>query len=315
MPQEAFAFRHYSLSGMTAGDIDPQDPDADHSHFSCMSPPYLVSNYVLSASYLIIVVVSAIQYYRFSKHCTQFVDFKRQKLFHVLIFMHCAIRASFFIVNPYGCDWDCWNGYCSFVMNSFPGVLFLSINMLLVFFWADLFYQAYQHSSMESVEKRRHIFVAMNVLLYLADIIFLVLYVVYEDSDVRWQINFGFAIMFACVSLAVGFGFVFFGLQLFMSMRKIPVHSKRKFEKMRKIGWVTVVFSIALTTRALFVLYVDWDMNAALDYYWVWFICYYLMLDVCPCGLLLIILRKIPKKRAPLLAYSDISEEGPDYHQ
>ncbi|EFJ19552.1 hypothetical protein SELMODRAFT_177501 [Selaginella moellendorffii] len=253
--------------------------------------------YALAALYAAIAIVALVQLIRIHRRVRDY-GWTTQKVFHLLNFLVCAVRASVFLfrrpaqhVGPHILQ--------SFLLD-LPGLLFFSTYTLLVLFWAEIFYQALSLPT----ENLRPSFLIINTAIYVFQIA--IWLIQWWDPMLVWDIFS--RVFFAGVSFAGALGFLLYGGRLFLMLRRFPIESKGRRKKLREVGCVTAICFTCFTIRSVVVAWSAFDKKAEIDvlYHPILNFLYFLLVEILPSALVLYILRKLPAKRATSTAYKAI---------
>lgn len=216
-----------------------------------------------------------------------------QKVFHLLNFLVCFLRALVFACRP---EIQSVSHFLRAVFLDFPGLLFFSTYTLLVLFWAEIYYQALS----KSTTNLKRSFLGLNFVVYAIQIA-LWAYSYTGDKEqetIGKQIS---GVFLAVVSLLAAGGFLLYGGRLFFMLRRFPIDSRGRRNKLQEVGLVTSICASCFLFRSFMVARSTFDHeHADLDVlgHPLLNILYYSGAEIIPSGLVLYILRKLPPKRS-----------------
>lgn len=245
--------------------------------------------YLLAALYGIVTLVALVQLTRIQLRVPEY-GWTTQKVFHFLNVLVNGVRCSIFAFHH---DLEQLKPeIVQHVVLDVPSLAFFTTYVLLVLFWAEIYYQARGVST----DGLRPTFYAINGIVYAIQIaLWLITW---------WKPTLAIVILskmfFAGVSLLAALGFVLYGGRLFFMLQQFPVESKGRRKKLREVGYVTTICFACFLIRCVMMCFNAFDEAANLDlmeHPALNFI-YYLLVEVLPSSLVLIILRKLPSKRA-----------------
>eukprot|EP00803_Ostreobium_quekettii_P005968 evm.model.scf_1924.1 EVM.evm.TU.scf_1924.1 scf_1924:5541-7136(-) len=130
--------------------------------------PYACYWYYLALAYGIIAFVAATQLIRIQQRVPDY-GWTTQKVFHLLNFLFCVLRAVSFalytLLDELN-DSNVHQAVAKLVVFDLPGLLFFTTFTLLVLFWAEIYHQA------SNVDTRflRPYFIKVNVLVYVVEV-------------------------------------------------------------------------------------------------------------------------------------------------
>lgn len=211
-----------------------------------------------------------------------------QKVFHLLNFLVCGLRASVFAARESVQQLP--SPVFRAMLLDLPGLLFFSTYTLLVLFWAEIYYQARSLPT----SSLRPLFGLINVGVYLVQS---VLWILETKGPRAVQLSGCFLAM---VSAAAALGFVLYGGRLFMMLRRFPIESRGRRKKLREVSLVTTICATCFLFRAIIAGWSAFDLEEAdLDVlgHPLLNLIYYLGAEIIPSALVLYILRKLPPKR------------------
>ncbi|CAD7704837.1 unnamed protein product [Ostreobium quekettii] len=222
-----------------------------------------------------------------------------QKVFHLLNFLFCVLRAVSFalytLLDELN-DSNVHQAVAKLVVFDLPGLLFFTTFTLLVLFWAEIYHQA------SNVDTRflRPYFIKVNVLVYVVEIILWGLSAVSLSHTWARYASAGFL---SAVSVGAVVGFLVYGCRLFSMLRQFPIESRGRHKKLQEVGLITVICSACFAIRALLlILYIvdDRDFDVDLMQNPLLNIMFYVACEILAAVLVLCILHRLPPKhKAP----------------
>lgn len=244
--------------------------------------------HALAVLYGFVAAVAFIQLIRIQLRVPEF-GWTTQKVFHLLNFVVNAVRSIVFVlrravqrIRP---------EVVQHILLDMPGLAFFTTYVLLVLFWAEIYYQARGVSS----DGLRPTFYTINIVVYTVQI---ALWLLMWWKPV--QVIFILSKMFiAGVSLFAAFGFLLYGGRLFLMLQRFPVESKGRRKKLQEVGYVTTICFSCFLVRCIMMCFNAFDKAADLDVlnHPVLNFLFYLLVEIVPSVLVLFILRKLPPKR------------------
>jgi len=244
--------------------------------------------YTLSGLYGLVAAVALIQLIRIELRVPEY-GWTTQKVFHFLNVVVNGVRCVVFIfrrsvqyIKP---------AILLHVLLDMPGLLFFTTYTLLVLFWAEIYYQA----RAISVDGYRPAFLTINGIIYLIQICIWI-YSWWSPSPVVEILS---KLFFAGVSFFAALGFLLYGGRLFFMLRRFPVESTGRRKKLQEVGYVTTICFTCFLIRCVMMFFSAFDKGANLDVldHPILNFMYYLIVEIVPSSLVLIILRKLPPKR------------------
>ncbi|KAK9063839.1 hypothetical protein SSX86_017711 [Deinandra increscens subsp. villosa] len=246
-------------------------------------------SYILSALYGIVTFVALVQLIRIQLRVPEY-GWTTQKVFHFLNVLVNGVRCLIFILHR---DVQLLKPeIVQHILLDVPSLVFFTTYALLVLFWAEIYYQA----RTVSTDGLRPTFFAINGIIYAIQIILWLI--------IWWKPISALVILskmfLAGVSLFVALGFLLYGGRLFLMLQRFPVESKGRRKKLLEVGYVTTVCFACFLVRCIMMCFNAFDEAANLDMmeHPVLNFIYYLLVEVLPSSLVLIILRKLPPKQA-----------------
>ncbi|KAJ8625591.1 hypothetical protein MRB53_034121 [Persea americana] len=244
--------------------------------------------HTLAGLYGFVAAVALIQLVRIESRVPEY-GWTTQKVFHFLNFLVNAVRSVIFVfrrnvqrIKP---------EILQHVLLDLPGLAFFTTYVLLVLFWAEIYYQA----RAVPTEGLRPTFYTINGVVYSIQI---ALWLLLWWKHIRVTLIIS-KMFFAGVSLFAAFGFLLYGGRLFLMLQRFPVESKGRRKKLQEVGYVTTVCFSCFLVRCIMMCFNAFDKAADLDVlnHPVLNFLYYLLVEIVPSALVLFILRKLPPKR------------------
>ncbi|KDD76774.1 DUF1084 hypothetical protein [Helicosporidium sp. ATCC 50920] len=246
----------------------------------------------LTAAYSVIAIVALIQIVRIQMRVPEY-GWTTQKVFHLLNFVVCVLRAGVFAFRRQVQDLPYFLIQAGLL--DLPGLLFFSTYTLLVLFWAEIYYQARSLPT----GSLRPLFVLINVGVYSVQGAIWV-YVAMGGPEAMQLGKELSGCFLACVSAAAAAAFLLYGGRLFLMLRRFPIESRGRHKKLREVGLVTSICAACFLFRSLIMAWSAFDLeDADLDVlkHPLLNLIYYLGAEVVPSALVLFILRKLPPKK------------------
>ncbi|KAL2524002.1 Tobamovirus multiplication protein 1 [Abeliophyllum distichum] len=244
--------------------------------------------FTLCAAYALVSLVALIQLIRIELRVPEY-GWTTQKVFHLMNFIVNGVRAIMFgfhklvfLLHP---------RVLPLLLLDLPGLLFFSTYTLLVLFWAEIYHQARSLPT----DKLRIFYFSINGGIYFIQVCIWV-YLWIDDSSV---VEFLGKIFIAVVSFIAALGFLLYGGRLFFMLRRFPIESKGRRNKLHEVGSVTAICFICFLIRCFVVALSAFDSDASLDVldHPVLNLIYYMLVEILPSALVLYILRKLPPKK------------------
>ncbi|KAK9059951.1 hypothetical protein SSX86_020655 [Deinandra increscens subsp. villosa] len=247
------------------------------------------SFYVLAALYGVVTLVALVQLIRIQLRAQEY-GWTTQKVFHFLNVLVNGVRCSIFVFHH-----DVQQlkpEIVQHVLLDVPSLAFFTTYALLVLFWAEIYYQARGVST----DGLRPTFFAINGIIYAIQI---VLWLITWWKPISAIVILS-KMFFAGVSLLAALGFLLYGGRLFLMLQRFPVESKGRLKKLQEVGYVTTICFACFLVRCIMICFNAFDEAANLDLmeHPVLNFIYYSLVEILPSSLVLIILRKLPSKRA-----------------
>ncbi|KAL8238230.1 hypothetical protein R6Q59_019311 [Mikania micrantha] len=246
-------------------------------------------SHILAALYGIVTLVALVQLIRIQLRVPEY-GWTTQKVFHFFNVLVNGVRCLIFVFH-----YDVQQlkpEIVQHVLLDVPSLVFFTTYALLVLFWAEIYYQA----RAVSTDGLRPTFFAINGIIYAIQ---MVLWLI-----IWWKPITAIVILskmfFAGVSLFAALGFLLYGGRLFLMLQRFPVESKGRRKKLLEVGYVTTICSACFLVRCIMMCFNAFDEAANLDLmeHPVLNFIYYLLVEILPSSLVLIILRKLPPKQA-----------------
>nr|XP_043632361.1 tobamovirus multiplication protein 3-like [Erigeron canadensis] len=244
--------------------------------------------HVLAALYGIVSFVALVQLIRIQVRVPEY-GWTTQKVFHFLNFLVNGVRCLIFVFHH-----DVQQlkpEIVQHILLDAPSLAFFTTYALLVLFWAEIYYQA----RAVSTDALRPTFFVINGIIYAIQI---VLWLVIWWKPIPALVVLS-KMFFAGVSLFAALGFLVYGGRLFLMLQRFPVESKGRRKKLHEVGYVTTICFVCFLIRCIMMCFNAFDEAANLDLmdHPILNFIYYLLVEILPSSLVLIILRKLPPKR------------------
>ncbi|KAI3817060.1 hypothetical protein L1987_10847 [Smallanthus sonchifolius] len=245
-------------------------------------------SYILAALYGVVTLVALVQLIRIQLRVPEY-GWTTQKLFHFLNVLVNGVRCLIFVFHN---DVQQLKPVIvQHVLLDVPSLVFLTTYALLALFWAEIYYQA----RTVSTDGLRPTFFAVNGIIYaIQKVLWLVIW---------WKPIPALVILskmfFAGVSLFAALRFLLYGGRLFLMLHRFPVESKGRRKKLLEVGYVTTICFACFLVRCIMMCFNAFNEAANLDLmeHPILNFIYYLLVEILPSSLVLIILRKLPSKR------------------
>ncbi|XP_021728007.1 protein TOM THREE HOMOLOG 1-like [Chenopodium quinoa] len=244
--------------------------------------------HILSFLYGIVSIVALVQLIRIQLRVPEY-GWTTQKVFHFLNFLVNGVRCVVFVFRR-----DVQRLQPELVQHillDLPSLAFFTTYVLLVLFWAEIYYQA----RAVSTDGLRPSFFTINAVVYTIQIaLWLILW--WKPIPLLVVLS---KVFFAGVSLFAALGFLLYGGRLFLMLQRFPVESKGRRKKLQEVGYVTTICFTCFLVRCVMMCFNAFDKAADLDVldHPVLNFMYYLLVEILPSSLVLFILRKLPPKR------------------
>ncbi|KAK4742349.1 hypothetical protein SAY87_000350 [Trapa incisa] len=244
--------------------------------------------YALCSSYSLISLVALVQLVRIHLRVPEY-GWTTQKVFHLMNFVVNGLRAitfgfyrSVFHIRPKA---------LGMVLLEMPALLFFSTYTLLVLFWAEI----YQQARSLPTSKLRPTYYVVNGAVYFIQVCIWI-FIRLTRNEAAFSIS---RLFFSVVSFCAALGFVIYGGRLFVMLRRFPIESRGRQNKLYEVGCVTGICCACFLIRCLVVSISAFDENADVDAleHPLLNLIYYTLVEVVPSALVLFILRKLPPKR------------------
>eukprot|EP01023_Acetabularia_acetabulum_P023299 TRINITY_DN2281_c0_g1_i1.p2 TRINITY_DN2281_c0_g1~~TRINITY_DN2281_c0_g1_i1.p2 ORF type:complete len:301 (+),score=33.75 TRINITY_DN2281_c0_g1_i1:138-1040(+) len=259
--------------------------------------------YALAAIYGLVGIVALIQLIRIIRRVPEY-GWTTQKIFHLLNSIVCGLRCVTFAIFKIIAS-QLHKTYVRALIFDVPGLLFFTTYSLLVLFWAEIYYQA--RSKPTSMLKPTYFLV--NVFAYIIEIALLIASG-FVYTPILSRVSGVFMVFIFAVA---GVGFCVYGGSLFVMLNRFPLESAGRKRKVREVGSVTITCTIAFVLRAVVlcvaIFYYDGEVKLDMFVHPVINFAYYILFEIFPTIMVLIILRKLPPKRIPE-GYQTISSEN-----
>lgn len=131
-----------------------------------------------------------------------------------------------------------------------PGYFFFSAYILLVLFWAILYYRSRDQNT-TFIKRVQRGYLIVNVFVYIILIVFLVLIFVFSTPIIVTIIHPLEALYSGILSLLAALVFCIYGRRVYRELGRLPIISQRRALMTRKIGFLTLVCTIAFGLRSI----------------------------------------------------------------
>ncbi|KAL1125921.1 hypothetical protein V6Z11_A13G075700 [Gossypium hirsutum] len=244
--------------------------------------------HLLAVSYAFVSFVALVQLCRIQLRVPEY-GWTTQKVFHLMNFVVNGLRAVLF--GFYKTVFLVKSKALEMVLLDLPNLLFFSTYMLLVLFWAEIYYQARSLP----INKLRPAYYSINGFMYFAQAC---IWISVRLSHSPIAIEFA-RLFISVISLCAAFGFILYGGRLFFMLRRFPIESRGRQKKLFEVGFVTGICCACFLLRCFMVLASVFDKNADIDvlYHPLLNLIYYMLVEILPSALVLFVLRKLPPKR------------------
>ena len=113
-----------------------------------------------------------------------------------------------------------------------------------------------------------------------------------HNDHARSVLKIAMACVMCAVWLSAAAGFVFYGGRLFVMLRRFPLESKGRRKKLQEVGMVAGVSTTSFVVRAgLFATLAFVKTSLYTQFV------YFLVVEIIPVAIILLVLRKLPPKR------------------
>mmetsp|Transcript_6836 Transcript_6836/g.16737 ORF Transcript_6836/g.16737 Transcript_6836/m.16737 type:complete len:111 (-) Transcript_6836:110-442(-) len=100
------------------------------------------------------------------------------------------------------------------------------------------------------------------------------------------------AAVMSFVWLSAAAGFIFYGGRLFVMLRRFPLESKGRRKKLQEVGAVAGVSAVSFVVRAALFAFLAFVKTSVYTQF-----SYFLVVEIVPVAIILVVLRKLPPKR------------------
>jgi len=157
----------------------------------------------------------------------------------------------------------------------------------------NLFFQLLNQS--KSFKGKRNLFIALNVIMYILQGVFLVLIYIFPHY-LPQTINLSVIenLFFACLSIVVAVLFLYFGGSLFFMLKSYPIESNELYNKLFEVGSVTTISATSFIIRGILLFVTSFMLELDNNAYVL--LSYYLSVEIIPTILVLLVLSKLPSE-------------------
>eukprot|EP01025_Chloroclados_australasicus_P036716 TRINITY_DN3740_c1_g2_i1.p1 TRINITY_DN3740_c1_g2~~TRINITY_DN3740_c1_g2_i1.p1 ORF type:complete len:310 (-),score=9.00 TRINITY_DN3740_c1_g2_i1:284-1213(-) len=253
----------------------------------------------LAVTYGVVGLLAVIQLLRIWQRVPEY-GWTTQKIFHLLNALVCIMRCVTFALYGFVGELAQSQNYMvqffgRAVIYDFPALLFFTTYSLLVLFWAEIYHQA----NSKPTSLLRPMFFIVNAIVYVVQFGLLLVGAVFQINVVNKFNAVWLVVIFAAASM----GFLIYGGRLFLMLSRFPLESKGRKRKVREVGAVTFICTIAFLARAIVLCVSIFGNNGSLRLdvigHPLMNFFYYMLFEILPTVLVLYILRKLPPKRNP----------------
>jgi len=133
------------------------------------------------------------------------------------------------------------------LLDASPGYIFISTFILLCLFWFKVYTSAFLKKNVIQSTMLR-MYLAINGVLYAFWITFMI--IIFTSAKHRAAVHTVEAVFTISVTALMGIVFLICGLKLYLQLRQLPTRSQETLDIARKVGLLTVVFSVVFILRA-----------------------------------------------------------------
>lgn len=243
--------------------------------------------WALAALYGLIAASSFIQVARIQHRVPEY-GWTTQKVFQFLNFLVNGARCSIFafcrqvhLVNPQ---------IFQHVILDLPGLAFFTTYAMLALFWAEISCQARGLDT----DGLRSGFYTINGVVYAMQVLVWVLLWLNPNPSMLVLSK----LFIAGLSFSAALGFLLYGGRLFLMLKRFPIESKGRQQKLSEVGRVAAICSCCFLARCVMMCFAAFNKEADLDVldHPILNFIYYLLVEIVPSALVLYILRRIPSK-------------------
>eukprot|EP00698_Gefionella_okellyi_P021928 TRINITY_DN7196_c0_g2_i1.p1 TRINITY_DN7196_c0_g2~~TRINITY_DN7196_c0_g2_i1.p1 ORF type:complete len:346 (-),score=65.74 TRINITY_DN7196_c0_g2_i1:98-1135(-) len=221
--------------------------------------------------------------------------FTAQKMFYVLTAVFGFMRTFYYGILPSDPDLDV---RVYLVLWSIPADILFSTYSMLVFFWADAYYQSSFGATVTEFYRRRRIFVLgmCNLLLYAGQCGMFAIMIYDPQGFYTAQPYY-----LSSVALISVIAFAVYGGLLMWVLHRSPVQSSFRQKKVRKILAVLCIVATSFVARAAVNFSWPYLINTDLlptHFYWVFALPFYFCVEILPTFLVLVVVTKLPPRRS-----------------
>ena len=243
--------------------------------------------WALAALYGLIAASSFIQVARIQHRVPEY-GWTTQKVFQFLNFLVNGARCSIFafrrqvqLVNPQ---------IFQHVILDLPGLAFFTTYAMLALFWAEISYQA---RGLDTDGLRSGFYIINGVVYAMQVLVWVLLWLNPNPSMLVLS-----KLFIAGLSFSAALGFLLYGGRLFLMLKRFPIESKGRQQKLSEVGRVAAICSCCFLARCVMMCFAAFNKDADLDVldHPILNFIYYLLVEIVPSALVLYILRRIPSK-------------------
>eukprot|EP01113_Clastostelium_recurvatum_P034213 TRINITY_DN4612_c0_g1_i6.p1 TRINITY_DN4612_c0_g1~~TRINITY_DN4612_c0_g1_i6.p1 ORF type:complete len:321 (-),score=92.62 TRINITY_DN4612_c0_g1_i6:27-896(-) len=218
-----------------------------------------------------------------------------QKSFLALLLLTAAFRTVFFIAVPLIAPQPFYithfkNPFYT-VLDDLGCIVFYILFTYLILFWAEIIYHA-QNRRAFFTRRMRPTYYALQVIIFIGQAAIWVYLLIQRDDHVRIdQVDVIDNIYYSAISLIASFGFLYYGGQLYIMLKRNPIESGGRTTKLREVFIVTTVCTVCFVARSVLVILITF-MNFDVNFIVV--AVYYFISEVVPSFMVMYVLRKLP---------------------
>jgi len=252
--------------------------------------------WVLCGCYSLLAIIPLVQLVRIQRQAYD-SGWTIQKLFLAFLLSGSLVRAIFFgileLLRISNFFLDVGDEPSVIILTNIPRVVYFSSFCLLILFWAEIIHRVQnQTQSPQSFHRKRNLFIAFNVAIYVVQSTFWLLILAFPVWSGFAKVPVVENLFFAALSCFIAVLFLIYGGRLFFILKKFPIESTGLYSKLYEVGSVTITCTVCFLARAIFLVITaivgSLDLNAYV------MLGYYLSTEVAPGTLVLLILSNLP---------------------
>jgi hypothetical protein len=244
-----------------------------------------VADYVVASLFLLILAVAMIA--SIQQMAQRHSIWLQRSMFFALIVLHSLLRFCFFVLQPPIRSHTLKNfpDWLDFLLNSLPGMLYLSSFSLYIWFWAEWYH--YEHDSYMDHRLRnlRRPFNISNLIIYLfLAACYISLAASSKTDGSREQIKLVVVAGISALSIGLVVAFMVSGYHMWQKLDDMPQPEPR-LKSQRMVTRITVLMVLLFFLRALFIIYSAARPSTQLSFQFI--AGYYIALEVIPLGIMM----------------------------